>query len=68
VALGSPFRLRPAATWTGIAIFLRVNHGWYGHGWGDFAVTVTVFIACLTVLASALGPAMRAALHRYREP
>jgi hypothetical protein len=50
------------AIWTGIAIFLRVNNGWYGHGWGEWGKALMVFFACLTVVASAVGPAIRTGL------
>ena len=57
-----------AATWIGIAAFLRLNNGWYGAGrgaygagWGAWGIELNVFIACLTVLASAIGPAIRSA-------
>lgn len=50
-----------AATWIGIAVFLRLNNGWYGAGWGAWGIELNVFIACLAVLATAIGPAIRSA-------
>jgi hypothetical protein len=50
------------ATWIGLGIYLRLNNGWYGGGWGDYGIALNVFVACLTVLASAIRPAIRAYL------
>jgi hypothetical protein len=45
------------ATCVGVAVFLVVNNGWYGHGWGDFGVALNVLAGCLTVLLAAVGVA-----------
>jgi hypothetical protein len=50
------------ATWIGIAVYLRLNNGWYGAGWGEGGIALNVFVAGLTVLASAIGPAIRSSL------
>jgi hypothetical protein len=52
-------------TYIGIAVFLWLNNGWYGAGWGDFGIAFNVFVAGVTVLASAIGPAI-SALRRTR--
>lgn len=45
--------------WAGIAVFLVVNDGWYGHGWGDGGILLNVIVAVLTVLAAAAGVGAR---------
>jgi hypothetical protein len=45
--------------WGGIAVFLIVNDGWYGHGWGDGGILLNVIVAVLTVLAAAAGVGAR---------
>jgi hypothetical protein len=42
-------------TWIGIALFLLVNDGWYGAGWGDFGIEFNMIVAFLTVLAATVG-------------
>lgn len=44
-----------AATCATIAVFLVVNNGWYGAGWGDGGIAGNVFIAALTIMAAAAG-------------
>lgn len=51
--------LAAMATWTGLAVYLYVNNGWYGHGWGDFGVAITVIVATASVLGAALGVGVR---------
>jgi hypothetical protein len=47
------------ATWIGLAIFLYVNDGWHGAGWGDFGIAFNVIVAAATVLGAALGVGLR---------
>jgi hypothetical protein len=48
-------------TWIGLAIFLYVNDGWYGAGWGDFGIALNVISAAATVIGAALGVGLRSA-------
>ena len=45
--------------WGAIALFLVVNDGWYGAGWGDFGTLLNVIAAVLTVAAAAAGVGTR---------
>ena len=54
--------LVPVALWAGIALFLVVNDGWYGAGWGDFGIALNVATAILSVLLAAAGVGMRSTL------
>ena len=58
----------PAAigVWVGIAVFLVVNDGWYGAGWGDVGILLNVIAAVLTVLGAAAGVGTRFAFARTR--
>ena len=51
--------LVPIVLWAGIAIFLVLNDGWYGDGWGDFGVALNVIAAFLSLLAAAVGVGVR---------
>jgi hypothetical protein len=53
--------------WLGIAIFLRENNGWYGHGWGDGGILITVMWAIATFVLAAFGVSARKAARRWRE-
>jgi hypothetical protein len=53
--------------WLGIAIFLRENNGWYGYGWGDGGIAITVGWAVLTFLLAVLGVGLRKASSASRE-
>jgi hypothetical protein len=44
-----------SVVWLGIAVFLVVNDGWYGHGWGDFGEALTVLWALATLLSATVG-------------
>jgi hypothetical protein len=48
-----------AATWIVLAVFLYVNDGWYGAGWGDFGIAFNVMAAVATVVGSAVGVGLR---------
>ena len=48
-----------ALGWTGLAIFLIVNNGWYGAGWGDGGILLNVLSAAATVGGAAIGVAVR---------
>ena len=52
--------LVPVVLWAGIALFLLVNDGWYGAGWGDFGIALNVITAILSVLLAAAGVGLRA--------
>jgi hypothetical protein len=45
--------------WLGIAVFLILNNGWYGAGWGDFGIELNVVTALLSVAAAAVGVGAR---------
>lgn len=49
----------PVVLWSGIAVFLVINDGWYGAGWGDFGIAFNVTAAALSVLLAAAGVALR---------
>jgi len=49
---------------SGAAIFVIVNDGWYGHGWGDFGVTMSWLEAAFAVSVTAGAIALRR--HRGR--
>lgn len=53
--------------WLGIAIFLRENNGWYGYGWGDGGIMLTVFWAIATFLLAAMGVGARRATRAWHE-
>jgi hypothetical protein len=48
-----------AVLWATITIFLIVNDGWYGEGWGDFGVALNVIAALISRLATAAGIGVR---------
>ena len=54
--------LVPVARWAGIALFLVINDGWYGAGWGDFGIAFNVITAILSVLLAAAGVGLRASI------
>ncbi len=43
----------------GLAVFLDVNKGWYGHGWGDGGIAINMIAAAATVLGAVLGVGLR---------
>jgi hypothetical protein len=47
------------ATWLALALFLYLNNGWRGAGWGDFGIAFNVIIAVVTIAAAALGVGVR---------
>jgi hypothetical protein len=47
--------LAAVGVWAGIALFLVVNDGWHGAGWGDGGILLNVSVAASTVLAAAAG-------------
>ena len=51
--------LVPVALWSAIALFLVVNNGWTGDGWGDFGIAFNIVVAILSVALTALGVAAR---------
>ena len=61
------FLLVVVGIWLGIAIFLRENNGWYGAGWGDGGILITVTWAITTFVLAAFGVAVRKATRRWRE-
>jgi hypothetical protein len=46
-------------TWGGIGLYLVINDGWYGSGWGDFGVMFSIASAVGSIGGSALGVAAR---------
>jgi hypothetical protein len=61
------FLLVVVGIWFGIAIFLRENNGWYGYGWGDSGILITVTWAFLTLGLAAVGVGVRKAAKRWHE-
>jgi hypothetical protein len=55
-----------AATWAGIGMFLGFKFRWSGAYWGEVGLALLIFFSSLTVLASAVGPAMRAGVRLVR--
>ena len=55
------------AIWIGIAVFLKLNNGWHGAGWGEFGIEMNVIWAFLTLLSAATGIVARKAAWRLRE-
>ena len=51
--------LAAIGVWAAIALFLVVNDGWHGAGWGDFGVLLNVIAAVLTVAGAAAGVGAR---------
>lgn len=56
-----------AAIWIGIAVFLQLNNGWHGAGWGEFGIELNILWALLTFLSAAIGIGARKAAWRFRE-
>ena len=60
--------LVPALVWMPTAIYLDVNNGWHGFGWGDSGVLWNVTVALASFLAVGVGVAAHRAgrllLHR----
>ncbi len=54
----------PGVVWSGLAVFLVLNNGFYGHGWGEFGVAWSVLVAGMTFAATAVGVGIRLALRR----
>ena len=54
----------PVVGWLGIAAFLVLNNGWYGHGWGDYGIRWNVVAAALSVAAAAVGVAIHRAARK----
>lgn len=53
------FLIAPVVVSAGVTVFLVVNDGWYGAGWGDFGVEFNLLVAVLSVLGAAAGVALR---------
>lgn len=51
----------PLVVWCGLAVFLVLNDGWYGNGWGEYGVEWNVVVAAITVATTAIGVALRRA-------
>lgn len=51
--------LSAVGTWIALAVYLYVNNGWYGAGWGDFGIAFNVMAAAATVAGAALGVTVR---------
>jgi hypothetical protein len=58
--------LVPVVLWGGIALFLVINDGWYGAGWGDFGIALNVITAILSVLLAAAGVGLRGNMRSRR--
>ena len=56
-----------AAIWIGIAVFLKVNNGWHGAGWGELGIEMNILWALLTFLAAGIGVGARKAVWRFSE-
>lgn len=54
--------LVPVVLWGGLLLFVVINDGWYGEGWGDFGVAFNILSALLTVLLTAAGVVLRVAI------
>jgi hypothetical protein len=55
------FLIAPVVVSAGVAVFLILNNGWYGAGWGEFGVEANLLAAALSVLGAAAGVALRKA-------
>jgi hypothetical protein len=53
------FLIAPVVVSAGVTVFLIVNDGWYGAGWGDFGLEFNLLVAALSVLGAAAGVALR---------
>ena len=53
--------LGAVATWVALAIYLYVNNGWFGAGWGEFGIAYNVVAAAATIYGAAIGVALRSA-------
>lgn len=53
------FLAAPVVVSAGVTVFLIINDGWYGAGWGDFGVEFNLLVAALSVLGAAAGVALR---------
>jgi hypothetical protein len=49
----------PVLVWLGIALFLFLNNGWYGGGWGDLGIELNVLAALLSVAGAVVGVVAR---------
>jgi hypothetical protein len=49
----------PVVVWSANALFLVINGGWHGAGWGDFGIAFNVMAAALSMLLAAVGIALR---------
>lgn len=45
----------PALIWFAAVVFLKLNNGWHGFGWGDFGIEWNVIVALASLLAVAVG-------------
>lgn len=51
--------LGAVATCVGLAIYLYLNDGWFGAGWGDLGIALNIIAAGATILGAAIGVALR---------
>ena len=56
--------LAAIGVWVAIAVFLFINDGWHGAGWGDFGILLNVIVAVLTVLGAAAAVGARRSVAR----
>ena len=56
----------PAAVWLPTAVYLVLNDGWHGFGWGEFGVLLNVVAAGAAFIAAGAGGIVRLGLHRAR--
>jgi hypothetical protein len=50
-----------------ITVYLVVNDGWYGNGWGEFGVAFNVVVGVLAIAAAVLGVALSKTLRHRRD-
>lgn len=50
-----PYVLGLVALFLVVAIFLAVNDGWYGRGWGEFGIKFNLLVVALGLAAASAG-------------
>lgn len=47
--------LLPGLIWLSAAVFLKLNNGWHGFGWGDFGIEWNIVVALASGFAVTVG-------------
>ena len=50
-----------------ITVYLVVNDGWHGAGWGEGGIALNVAVGALAIAAAVLGVALGKSLRRRRD-